>query len=54
MISASLRTYRYLRVGLGALIIVIFTAVAVAINSWNRFAIAFRAAPQVKGARAAA
>jgi AhpD family alkylhydroperoxidase len=30
------------------------TAAAVAINSWNRFAIAFRAAPQVKGARAAA
>jgi hypothetical protein len=30
MISASLRTYRYLRIGLGALIIVIFTAVAVA------------------------
>ena len=30
MISASLRTYRYLRIALGALIIVIFTAVAVA------------------------
>jgi AhpD family alkylhydroperoxidase len=30
------------------------TAAAVAINSWNRIAIAFRATPQVKGARAAA
>jgi AhpD family alkylhydroperoxidase len=30
------------------------TAAAVAINSWNRFAIAFRASPLVKGARAAA
>ena len=30
------------------------TAAAVAINGWNRFAIAFRASPQVKGAKAAA
>ena len=30
------------------------TAAVVAINSWNRIAIAFRAPPQVKGARAAA
>jgi AhpD family alkylhydroperoxidase len=30
------------------------TAAAVAINAWNRFAIAFRAVPQVKGAKAAA
>jgi alkylhydroperoxidase family enzyme len=30
------------------------TAAAVAINAWNRIAIAFRATPQVTGAKAAA
>ena len=30
------------------------TAAAVAINAWNRISIAFRVAPQVKGAKAAA
>jgi AhpD family alkylhydroperoxidase len=34
--------------------IVDLTAAAVTINAWNRLAIAFRAMPQVKGAKAAA
>jgi alkylhydroperoxidase family enzyme len=34
--------------------IVALTAAAVAINSWNRIAIAIRATPQVTGAKAAA
>ena len=34
--------------------IVDLTAAAIAINSWNRIAIAFRVPPQVEGKRAAA